>query len=81
VAAVIETAEARRSAKADAAALDALLAAGKRLRPPPTKFERRAVSAGELALRRERRAGRDTPPVNFWSYALGHGPGGDRSGE
>lgn len=47
----------KRTAREDAAALDATLAAGKRLRPPPTRFDSRAVSAGAVALRREEHAG------------------------
>lgn len=38
---VLEAVEERRDAKADAAALDAALAAGKRLRPPPTRIAER----------------------------------------
>jgi hypothetical protein len=66
LASLLEASETRRSAKADAAALDACLAAGKRLRPPPTKFERRTRSAGEAELRRELRANRVSVPGLLW---------------
>jgi hypothetical protein len=48
--------EARRKRAEDAAALDAMCAA-RPLKPPPYNFEQRRVSASELALRADVRAG------------------------
>ncbi len=69
VIAVLEAITEKRDASADAAALDAALAAGKRLRPPPTRFEARTLTAGELALRRERRAGTAPEMPTAWETA------------
>jgi hypothetical protein len=69
VIAVVEAIVEKRDAAADAAALDAALAAGKRLRPPPTRFETPTLTAGELALRREQRAGTAPEAPTAWETA------------